>query len=99
MRDIRGDLQERAKLLDEEIGAAQDQFDEIMEQLKLEHQRKAEDLKSDLDAVQMVIKTEDRLFGSPAELQSEESLPTQHHRWHQAQSKQSASPVMMRKVG
>ena len=39
MRDIRGDLQERAKLPDEEMGAAQDQFYEIMEQLKLEHQR------------------------------------------------------------
>jgi len=98
MRDIRGDLQERAKLLDEEIGATQDQFDKIMEHLKLEHQRKTEDLKSDLDAVQMVIKTEDRLFGSPAELQSE-SLSPQYPCWQQAQSRQSASAAMMRKVG
>ena len=65
MRDIRGDLQERAKLLDEEIGATQDQFDKIMEHLKLEHQRKTEDLKSDLDAVQMVIKTEDYSSAAP----------------------------------
>ena len=49
MRDIRGDLQERVKLLEEQIGATQSQFDKVMEQLKLEHQGKLEDLKSDLD--------------------------------------------------
>ena len=37
MRDIRGDLQERAKLLEEQIGATQSQFDKYIEQLKLEH--------------------------------------------------------------
>jgi hypothetical protein len=98
MRDIRGDLQERAKLLEEEIGAAQREFDKIMEQLKLEHQRKAEDLKSDLASVRFVIKTENRLLGSPAELQSE-PMPPQHPRWQQAQSKQPASGAMMRTVG
>jgi hypothetical protein len=83
MRDIRGDLQERAKLLEEQIGATQSQFDKYIEQLKLEHQGKLEDLKSDLDTVQMVIKTEDRLLGSvrpPAEPKSE-PMPPQQPRW------------------
>jgi hypothetical protein len=100
MRDIRGDLQERAKLLEEEIARTQSEFDELMKQLKLEHQSKVEDLKSDLDAVQMVIKTEDRLLGSVrprAELPSE-PMPPQHLRWQQAQSKQPA-PGEMRKAG
>jgi len=100
MRDIRGDLQERVKLLEEQIGATQSQFDKVMEQLKLEHQGKLEDLKSDLDAVQMVLKTEDRLLGSvrpAAELQSE-PMPPQQPRWQQAQSQQPTSGAMMRKV-
>jgi len=101
MRDIRGDLQERAKLLEEEIAAAQSQFDEFLKQLKLEHQHKVEDLKSGLDAVHMVIKTEDRLLAgttSRAELASE-PMPPQHLRWQQPQAKQPAPGAMMRKVG
>ena len=101
MRDIRDDLQERVKLLKEQIGATQSQFDKVMEQLKLEHRGKLEDLKSDLDAVQTVIKTEDRLLGSvrpSAELQSE-PMPPQQPRSQQAQSPQQlTSGAMMRKV-
>jgi len=100
MRDIRGDLQERVKLLEEQIGATQSQFDKVMEQLKLEHQGKLEDLKSDLDAVQVVLKTEDRLLGSvrpSAELQPKPS-PPQQPRWQQAQSQQPTSGAMMRNV-
>src|SRR5262245_29952594 len=100
MRDIRGDLQERANLLEEQIGATQRQFDKVMERLKLEHQGKLEDLKSDLNAIQMVLKTEDRLLGDvkpPAELQSE-PMPPQQPRWQQPQSQQPTSSAMMRKV-
>ena len=101
MRDIRGDLQERAKLLQEEIGATQSKFDELLKQLELEHQRNVEDLKSNLDAVHMVLKTEDRLLGSGtsrAELASE-PMPAQHLQWQQPQPKQPAPTAMMRKVG
>ena len=83
MRDIRGDLQDRSNRLAEQISATQAQFDKVIEQLKLEHQGKLEDLKSDLDAVQMVIKTEDRLLGSvrpPAKLKSE-PMPPQQPGW------------------
>jgi hypothetical protein len=44
MRDIRGDLQERAKLLEEQIGATQSQFDKYIEELTHEHQGKLEEL-------------------------------------------------------
>jgi hypothetical protein len=55
MRDIRGDLQERAKLLEEQIGATQSQFDKYIEQLKREHQGKLEGLKSDLNIYFLLI--------------------------------------------
>ena len=61
MRDIRGDLQDRANRVSEQISATQGQFDKVLEQLKIEHQAKLEELKSDLAAVRMVMKSEDRL--------------------------------------
>ena len=83
MRDIRGDLQDRSNRLAEQISATRAQFDKVIEQLKLEHQGKLEDLKSDLDAVQMVIKTEDRLFGSvrPSAKLKSEPMPPQQPGW------------------
>jgi hypothetical protein len=100
MRDIRGDLQDRAKLIKEQISATQTQFDEFIEQLKLEQQGKLEDLKSDLNTVHMVMKAEDRLLGSvmsPSKLQSE-PRPPQQPRPQQAQSQQPTSDSLMRKV-
>jgi hypothetical protein len=38
MRDIRGDLQDRANLFEEQICAAEDQFDKLIEQLKREQE-------------------------------------------------------------
>jgi len=83
MRDIRGDLQDRANLVAEQIKSVQRQFDDPIEKIKVEHETKLEDLKSDLDAVQMVIKTEDRLLRSvrpPAKLKSE-PMPPQQPGW------------------
>ena len=45
----------------EQISATQEQFNKVLEQLKLEHKAKLEELKSDLGAIRIVIKTEDRL--------------------------------------
>jgi hypothetical protein len=40
MRDIRGDLQERANTIKEQMSAAHNRFEKRFEQLKLEHQAK-----------------------------------------------------------
>jgi hypothetical protein len=64
MRDIRGDLQERAGLLAKQIGAIQEQFDRRIEQLKHEHATRLDDLKSGLDNVRLVIRIEDHRAGS-----------------------------------
>jgi hypothetical protein len=97
MRDIRGDLQERANRLAEQISATQDQFDKVIEQLKLEHQVELENLRSDLDIVHRVMKTEDRLGSemSPSK-QPEEPRPPQQPQ--QAQSHQPTSDSLRRKV-
>jgi hypothetical protein len=64
MRDIRGDLQDRANLIAGQIKIAQGQFDKLVEQLKHEHDSRIEKLKSDLDAVRMVAGIEDRRLSS-----------------------------------
>jgi hypothetical protein len=94
MRDIRGDLQDRSNRLAEQISATQTQYDKVM--LKLEHQGKLEDLKSDLHAVRMVMKTEDRLGShvSPRK-QSEPRAPL---RAQQAHSQQATSDSLMSTV-
>ena len=64
MRDIRGDLQDRANLIAEQISATQGQFDAHIEKLKNEHQTILEDLKSALHDVRMVIGIEGRRLDS-----------------------------------
>jgi hypothetical protein len=82
MRDIRADLQERVKLLDEQINAAQAQFDKFLEQIRGEHEARLKDLKAELDAVNHLLGIEHRRHGggapapkAPAE--SQRSAPPQ----------------------
>jgi hypothetical protein len=75
MRDIRGDLQERADLLAKQIGAVQKQFDKLLEQLKNEHATRLNDLKSGLDIVRLVSRIEDRHAGSPSPETNMRDLP------------------------
>ena len=58
MRDIRGDLQDRAGLLEEQINAHEAQFDKLLDQLKQEHDARLEDLKGELEAVNRLIEVE-----------------------------------------
>jgi hypothetical protein len=63
MRDIRGDLQDRANLIAQQISTTQGQFDEHIEQLKSEHKTILEDLKTALHNVHTVIGIEGRRLG------------------------------------
>jgi len=63
MRDIRDDLQERANLLEEQIKAAQAQFEKYVEQLKGEHAGRLIELKSGLEAVNALLGIEHRRHG------------------------------------
>ena len=51
MRDIRNDLQERARLIEEQISGAYAQFEKMIEQLQAEREGRVADLKSELGAV------------------------------------------------
>ncbi len=63
MRDIRGDLQERANTIKEQMSAAQNQFEKRFEQLKLEHQSRLKNPVAELEALKLVMKIEDRRLG------------------------------------
>jgi hypothetical protein len=100
MRDIRGDLQDRANLIAEQISATQGQFDAHLEKLKSEHQTVLEELKSALHNVHVVIGFEGRRVGSsvPAngtETQASRSAP---HHPQQAQSQQPPFDALARQV-
>jgi hypothetical protein len=75
MRDIRGDLQDRANVIAEQIAAVQGQFDSRIEQLKREHQTKLEDLRSALRNVQMVIGIEERRLGTSMSANKRQPTP------------------------
>ena len=63
MRDIRGDLQERANTIKEQMSAAHNRFEKRFEQLKLEHQSRLKNPVAELEGVKLVMKIEDRRLG------------------------------------
>ena len=100
MRDIRGDLQDRANLIAEQISTAQGQFDKHIEQVRHEHQTILEDLKSALDTVHMVIGIEGQRLGSSPSVTKAQYPPSaqSHPRAQQAQPQQPLSDSLIRKV-
>ena len=76
MRDICDDLQERADLIVGQINTAQDQFDKLIEQMKVEHASKVRNLKSHLNVIHMVTGIEDRRLGSAKSVNKAEPQPS-----------------------
>lgn len=73
MRDIRGDLQDRANFLEEQISAARIQFEKRMERFAREHEAKISDLQAELEAVTMLMEREYRRIMSAPEVEDERS--------------------------
>jgi hypothetical protein len=86
MRDIRGDLQDRANLLEEQINAHQAQYDSLIEQFKREYDARLEDLKAELEAVTRLMDLELRRLGSRQPAQS--AVPQPHVQQQQPQQAQ-----------
>jgi hypothetical protein len=63
MRDIRGDLQERASLFQQQIDTAQAQHQALLDQLKKEQDSRLKALKDELEAVNRVLEIEHRRVG------------------------------------
>jgi hypothetical protein len=60
MRDIRNDLQERARLIEDQISGAYAQFEKMIEQLQAEREGRVSDLKAELGAVVKLLEVEHR---------------------------------------
>jgi hypothetical protein len=60
MRDIRNDLQERARLIEDQISGAYAQFEKMIEQLQTEREGRVSDLKAELGAVVKLLEVEHR---------------------------------------
>ena len=66
MRDIRGDLEERAAWLEKQISSAQAHFDMLVERFKAEHETRLKPVRAEFDAVRVLLGGEDRRLGSGA---------------------------------
>lgn len=80
MRDISGDLQERANLLKQQTNSARAEFEKLIEQIKWEHDSKLKDLRAELGAVNRVTEIEHRRLRSAASAplpQSQQPQPQQ----------------------
>ena len=64
MRDIRSDLEERAKLIDAEISAAFAHFEKVLAQVQGERDARVAELKSDLETVRKLMEVEHRGIGN-----------------------------------
>ena len=80
MRDIREDLQDRAGFLEEQLNAAQAQFEKRMELFTREHELKIHDLQAELEAVSMLMEREYRRIMSAPDVEEErrQAAPEQH---------------------
>lgn len=64
MRDIRGDLEERAKFCEEQIRAAHAQFELMVQQLQRERDTRIADLRSVFATIEGLIEFENRQMGN-----------------------------------
>ena len=76
MRDIRNDLQERADLAQDQIRAADAQFQRMVEQLRHEHDAKIADLKGALAMIAKLMEFENRLSDKVVTLENEALRPS-----------------------
>jgi hypothetical protein len=85
MRDIRGDLQDRAALLEEQINAHEAQFDKLIDQIRREHDSRLEDLKTELEAVTRLMELELRRLETAPSAQRGQGREHAPHAVHQPQ--------------
>ena len=92
MRDIRGDLQDRASLLEEQINAHETEFESLIEELKREHDSRLEDLKAELEAVTRLMEVELRRLSSAPAAPTVQTREPVHHAVHQPAQQSAHQP-------
>jgi chromatin segregation and condensation protein Rec8/ScpA/Scc1 (kleisin family) len=75
MRDIRGDLQDRASLLEEQISAQEAQFEKLVAQIRAEHEARLEELRAEFDAATKLHELEQRRLDNAP--QAPKAVPVQ----------------------
>jgi hypothetical protein len=85
MRDIRGELQQRVSLFEEQIKAREADFEKHIEQVKREHDSRLQDLNAELEAVTRLMEIEvRRLSSAPPAPTVQTREPVVHHAVHQS---------------
>jgi predicted ATP-dependent protease len=97
MRDIRNDLQERARLIEEQISGAYAQFEKMVEQLQAEREGRVTDLKSELSAVVKLLEAEHRRMANVLPIANAQPAPQQNAR-DIGQPQPSLSEFILRKL-
>jgi hypothetical protein len=75
MRDIRIDLQERARLIEDQISASYAQFEKMIEQLQNERENRVLELKSELAALSKLMDVEHRRMANVLPLATQAPAP------------------------
>jgi hypothetical protein len=76
MRDIRGDLQERANVCQEQIRSTIAHFEQRIQQLQNERDMRLEDLKSGLAMIERFMEFENRLADNVVNLENPAPRPS-----------------------
>jgi hypothetical protein len=95
MRDIRGDLEERAAWLEKQISSAQAHFDMLVERFKAEHENRLKPVRAEFDAVRVLLGGEDRRLGNGATAlkpQAAQGPQAKHEQAQPTQRPQGKSP-------
>jgi hypothetical protein len=98
MRDIRNDLQERARLIEEQISGAYAQFEKMIEQLQAEREGRVADLKSELGAVVKLLEAEHRRMANVLPIPTSQATAPQSAPPQIAQPQISLSEFILRKL-
>ena len=92
MRDIRGELQERASLFEEQINAHEAEFEKHIEQLKRERDSRLEDLNAELEAVTRLMEIEVHRLSSAPPAPTVQTREPGHHAVHQPAQRSAHQP-------
>jgi hypothetical protein len=98
MRDIRNDLQERARLIEEQISGAYAQFEKMIEQLQAEREGRVADLKSELGAVVKLLEAEHRRMANVLPIPTSQATAPQSAPPQIVQPQVSLSEFILRKL-
>ena len=76
MRDIRGDLEERARAIDDQVGAAYAWFDKVAQELQRERDAKVAELNETLATINKVMQLENAAMDKVVTLENPSTHPS-----------------------